>query len=127
MGVPASFTAFRIHNDDAGYRSGLEQLSIDDLSPGEIVVKVAFSSVNFKDALAGTGKGRILREFPLVGGIDLAGHVVSSADPRFREGDEVLVTGSGLSETRDGGYSAYARIESNGRSRCRWGSRCARA
>src|SRR5690606_1036548 len=112
MGVPASFTAFRIHNDDAGYRSGLEQLSIDDLSPGEIVVKVAFSSVNFKDALAGTGKGRILREFPLVGGIDLAGHVVSSADPRFREGDEVLVTGSGLSETRDGGYSAYARIES---------------
>src|SRR5690606_32270165 len=60
---------------------------------------------------AGTGKGRILREFPLVGGIDLAGHVVSSADPRFREGDEVLVTGSGLSETRDGGYSEYARIE----------------
>src|SRR5690606_4242894 len=111
MGLPGSFAAFRIHNDDAGYRSGIEQLSLDELSQGEIVVRTAFSSVNFKDALAATGKGRILREFPLVGGIDVAGHVVSSADPRFREGDQVLVTGSGLSETRDGGYSQYARVE----------------
>src|SRR5690606_11574603 len=111
MAVPGSFTAFRIHNDGAGHRSGLEELSLDELAPGEIVVKAAFSSVNYKDALAGTGKGRILREFPLVGGIDLAGHVVSSADPRLREGDEVLVTGSGLSETRDGGYAQYARVE----------------
>ena len=111
MGLPGSFAAFRIHNDDAGYRSGIEQVSLDELSQGEIVVRTAFSSVNFKDALAATGKGRILREFPLVGGIDVAGHVVSSADPRFREGDQVLVTGSGLSETRDGGYSQYARVE----------------
>ncbi|TYT23699.1 YhdH/YhfP family quinone oxidoreductase [Luteimonas viscosa] len=112
MTIPASFDAFRIHDDADGYRGGVEQVSIDDLSAGEIVVKVAFSSVNFKDALAGTGKGRILREFPLVGGIDVAGHVVSSTDPRFREGDEVLVTGSGLGETRDGGYAQYARLES---------------
>ena len=84
---------------------------MDDLSPGEIVIRTAYSSVNFKDALAGTGEGRILRRFPLVGGIDVAGHVVASADPRFREGDAVLVTGSGLSETRDGGYSEYARLE----------------
>ena len=111
MGLPGSFAAFRIHNDAAGYRSGVEQVSLDDLSQGEIVVRAAYSSVNFKDALAATGKGRILREFPLVGGIDLAGHVVSSADPRFREGDQVLVTGSGLSETRDGGYARYARVE----------------
>jgi len=111
MAVPGSFAAFRIRNDAAGYRSGLEELSLDELSQGEIVVRTAFSSVNYKDALAGTGKGRILREFPLVGGIDLAGHVVSSADPRLREGDEVLVTGSGLSETRDGGYAQYARVE----------------
>jgi len=111
MTIPGSFNAFRIHNDDAGYRSGIEQVSIDDLSPGEIVVKTAFSSVNFKDALAGTGQGKILRQFPLMGGIDLAGHVVSSTDPKFRKGDEVLVTGCGLSETRDGGYSEYARIE----------------
>ena len=111
MAVPGSFAAFRIRNDAAGYRSGLEELSLDELSQGEIVVRTAFSSGNYKDALAGTGKGRILREFPLVGGIALAGHVVSSADPRLREGDEVLVTGSGLSETRDGGYAQYARVE----------------
>src|SRR3546814_831891 len=110
--IPASFDAFRIHDDDAGYRSGIEQVSLDDLSPGEVVIQVAYSSVNFKDALAGTGKGRILRRFPLVGGIDVAGHVVASTDPAFREGDPVLVTGCGLSETRDGGYSKFARLES---------------
>jgi acrylyl-CoA reductase (NADPH) len=109
--IPRWFQAFRIHNDAAGYRSGVESLSIDDLSPGEIVIKTAYSSVNYKDALAGTGKGKILRAFPLVGGIDAAGHVVSSRDPAFKEGDAVLVTGCGLSENRDGGYSEYARIE----------------
>ncbi|MEH6414025.1 YhdH/YhfP family quinone oxidoreductase [Pseudomonas sp. CGJS7] len=106
-----TFNAFRIHNDDRGYRSGLEQVSIDDLSPGELVIKTAYSSINFKDALAGTGEGKILRKFPLVGGIDVAGHVVASSDAKFKEGDAVLVTGCGLSETRDGGYSEYARIE----------------
>lgn len=109
--IPARFQALRIHNDAQGYRSGIEPLSIDDLSPGEIVIKSAFSSVNYKDALAGTGKGRILRDFPLVGGIDVAGHVVASTDPTFKEGDPVLVTGCALSELRDGGYSEYARIE----------------
>ena len=112
MTVPSTFSAFRIHNDQAGYRSGIEEVGLDDLAQGEIVVKLAYSSVNYKDALAGTGRGKILRSFPLVGGIDLAGHVVASTDPKFREGDQVLVTGSGLSETRDGGYSQYARIES---------------
>ena len=91
MSVPASFRAFRIHNDEAGYRSGIESVSLDDLNPGEVVVKTAYSSVNYKDALAGTGKGKILRSFPLVGGIDVAGHVVASTDPAFREGDAVLV------------------------------------
>lgn len=112
MSIPARFDAFRIHNDDAGYRSGIEQVSLDELAPGEVVIEAAHSSVNFKDALAGTGKGRILRRFPLVGGIDAAGHVVRSSDPAFREGDKVLVTGCGLSETRDGGYSRYVRLES---------------
>ena len=111
MSAPSSFNAFRIHDDGDGYRSGIEAVSLDDLSPGEIVIRTAYSSVNFKDALAGTGEGRILRRFPLVGGIDVAGHVVASTDPKFREGDEVLVTGCGLSETRDGGYSQYARLE----------------
>ena len=108
--MPETFNAFRIHNDAAGYRSGIEQISLDDLSPGEVVIRAAYSSVNYKDALAGTGKGRILRKFPLVGGIDVAGHVVASTDPAFREGDAVLATGSGLSETRDGGYSEYVRL-----------------
>ena len=106
-----TFNAFRIHNDDAGYRSGIEALTLDALNPGEVVIKTAYSSVNYKDALAGTGEGKILRKFPLVGGIDVAGHVVASTDPAFREGDAVLVTGCGLSETRDGGYAEYARLE----------------
>lgn len=110
--VPATFDAFRIHSDDAGYRSGIEQVGLDDLSPGEVVIAAEWSSVNFKDALAGTGQGRILRRFPLVGGIDVAGRVVASTDPSFREGDAVLATGCGLSETRDGGYSKYVRLES---------------
>jgi acrylyl-CoA reductase (NADPH) len=110
--TPGNFPAFRIHNDVAGYRSGTEQISLADLSPGEIVIRSAYSSVNYKDALAGTGQGRILRRFPLVGGIDVAGHVVASLDRKFKEGDAVLVTGCGLSETRDGGYSQYARLES---------------
>ena len=110
--IPNTFPAFRIHDDDAGYRSSIDHLSLDALSPGEIVIKTAFSSVNFKDALAGTGQGKILRRFPLCGGIDVAGHVVESRDPAFKEGDAVLCTGCGLSETRDGGYSAYARLES---------------
>jgi len=112
MTIPTTFTTFRIHNDASGYRSGLEQIALDDLAPGEVVIKTAYSSVNFKDALAGTGQGKILRRFPLVGGIDVAGHVVASTDARFKEGDAVVVTGCGLSETRDGGYGEYARLES---------------
>lgn len=103
--------AFRIHNDDSGYRAGLEEMTSDALSPGEVLVKAAWSSVNFKDALAGTGKGKILRQFPLNGGIDVAGHVAASTDLAFKEGDAVLCTGSGLSETRDGGYGEYIRLD----------------
>lgn len=103
--------AFRIHNDDAGYRASIETIDTAALSAGEVLVKVAYSSVNYKDALAGTGKGRILRTYPLNGGIDVAGRVVTSTDPAFKEGDAVLCTGSGLSETRDGGYGEYARLD----------------
>jgi putative YhdH/YhfP family quinone oxidoreductase len=106
-----TFRAFRIHQDETGYRAGPETMDTGALSPGEVLVKAAYSSVNFKDALAGTGKGKILRQFPLNGGIDVAGHVVASTDPAFREGDAVLCTGSGLSETRDGGYGEYVRLD----------------
>jgi acrylyl-CoA reductase (NADPH) len=111
MTTPSTFRAFRIHNDDGGYRAGIESMQVDSLSPGEVVIKTAYSSVNYKDALAGTGKGKILRRFPLNGGIDVAGHVVASTDPKFKEGDAVLCTGCGLSETRDGGYAEYARLD----------------
>lgn len=105
-----SFRAFRIHADRDDYRAGVERISADALSAGEVLVKVAYSSVNYKDALAGTGKGKILRASPLNGGIDAAGYVVESSDAAFREGDQVLCTGCGLSETRDGGYAEYVRL-----------------
>jgi len=110
--IPNTFKAFRINDDDNGYRAGIVEQSIDEQSDGDVVIRVDFSSVNYKDALAGTGKGRILREFPLNGGIDAAGTVVASRAERFAEGDEVLVTGCGLSETRDGGYSEFLRVPS---------------
>jgi putative YhdH/YhfP family quinone oxidoreductase len=106
------FRAFRIHAEEKPYRAGIETMRADELSPGEVLVKVAYSSVNYKDALAGTGKGRILREPVLNGGIDVAGYVATSTDPQFKEGDQVLCTGCGLSETRDGGYAQFARLES---------------
>ena len=108
--IPKKFRAFRIHSDKDGHRAGVEQTSLDELSAGEVVIKTVYSSVNYKDALAGSGKGRILREPTLVGGIDVAGHVVESSDKAFKEGDAVLCTGCGLSETRDGGYSEFVRL-----------------
>ncbi len=111
MSHATPFRAFRIHDDDAGYRGVLQDMGVDELTPGEVLVKVAYSSVNYKDALAGTGKGKILRRHPLNGGIDVAGYVAASTDPAFKEGDQVLCTGSGLSEVRDGGYAQYARLD----------------
>ena len=104
------FDAYRIHQRDGRVVAALERLRLADLSAGEVVIRVAWSGINYKDALAATGAGRILRRFPLVGGIDLAGTVAQSADPAYREGDTVLVCGCGLSETRDGGYAGYARV-----------------
>jgi len=110
MPLTAPFSAFRIYNDTLGYRSSLEQVTLDQLNPGQVLIRARWSSVNYKDALAGTGRGKILRQFPLIGGIDVAGEVVASSDPHFKEGDQVLTTGCGLSETRDGGYSQYVRL-----------------
>ena len=108
--IPPTFKAFRIHNDDDGYHSGLDAVSISDLSEGEVTIQVAWSGINYKDALAATGKGRILRRYPLCGGIDVAGTVVESSCPEVEPGDRVLANGSGLSEVRDGGYSEYLRL-----------------
>jgi acrylyl-CoA reductase (NADPH) len=105
-----AFHAFRIHEHDGKISGRFERIGIDDLTRGEVVIEVQHSDINYKDALAATGAGRILRRYPLVGGIDLAGLVHDSQDPRFKKGDAVLVTGSGLSETLDGGYAQFARV-----------------
>jgi len=106
-----SFKAFRIHEIDKQIVARFEQLTLDDLSSGEVVVRVMYSDINYKDALAATGAGKILRKYPLVGGIDLAGVVETSIDARYQHGDHVLVTGCGLSEVHDGGYAEFARLK----------------
>jgi acrylyl-CoA reductase (NADPH) len=105
-----TFKAFRIHEIDGRIVARFDDIALDQLAAGDVVVRVRYSTINYKDALAATGAGRILRRFPLVGGIDLSGEVVSSADARYKPGDPVLVTGCGLSETHDGGYAEYARV-----------------
>ncbi|NNK37962.1 MAG: oxidoreductase [Xanthomonadales bacterium] len=111
--IPESFRAFRVHKDDDGHRAQVDSIGLADLSEGDVTIRVSHSGINYKDALAGAGAAPIMRRFPMVGGIDVAGTVVASDSERFNEGDEVLVTGAGLSETRDGGYSEYLRVESN--------------
>src|SRR5438045_5856277 len=103
--------AFRIHSERGRIAARFEPVTLDDLAPGEVVIRVSHSDLNYKDALAATGAGKILRRYPLVGGIDLAGVVESSTDPRYEQGDRVLVTGCALSETHDGGYAEYARVK----------------
>ena len=108
-----TFRAFRIHESGGNISARFEDLALDALTPGDVVIDVQFSDINYKDALAATGAGKILRRYPLVGGIDLAGIVKSSADARFQPGDAVLVTGCGLSETFDGGYAEIARVSAD--------------
>jgi len=106
----STFKAFRIHETAGKISPKFDDLTLDALTPGEVVIDVQFSDINYKDALAATGVGRILRRYPLVGGIDLAGIVQASGDARYQRGDAVLVTGCGLSETVDGGYAEVARV-----------------
>jgi len=108
--LTTSYKAFRIRQDDDGYRAGIEALPVPTPTPGQVLIRVAYSSVNYKDALAGTGQGKILATFPLVGGIDAAGIVEASGDGRFTPGDPVLVTGYGLSFDHDGGYAEYLEV-----------------
>lgn len=98
-----SYSALVVHESGAGF----EDRPCREVLPGEVLVEVHYSSMNYKDALAVTGKGRIMRALPLVAGIDAAGQVVESGDGRFAAGDEVLVTGYELSQTHDGGFAEY--------------------
>jgi acrylyl-CoA reductase (NADPH) len=106
-----TFKAFRIHNENDKVAGRVVDMSIDQLSPGDVVIKTAYSSVNYKDALAGTGTGgKIIRKYPLTGGIDAAGTVVSSADARFKSGDEVICTSYDVGVAHDGGFGQYCRV-----------------
>lgn len=107
------FRAYRIFNEDNKVTSRFVDLTLNELDPGEVVIRAAYSSVNYKDALAATGAGKIIRRFPCVGGIDVAGVVVSSHDARFAEGDKVIVTGYELGVAHDGGYSELVRVPAN--------------
>jgi NADPH2:quinone reductase len=108
--MDGTFSACRIVQRGNRVLPQLERLSLEDLSAGDVLIRVAYSDINYKDALAATGAGRITRKLPLVGGIDLAGTVEESSVAELRRGDAVLVTGCGLSETRDGGYAEFARV-----------------
>ena len=104
------FKAYRLEQTDDGVSAAFARLTLDDLTEGDVVIRVTHSTINYKDALAATGTARILRRSPLVGGIDLAGYVERAADPELDPGTPVVVNGCGLSETRDGGYAEYARV-----------------
>ncbi|MBI4124250.1 MAG: oxidoreductase [Betaproteobacteria bacterium] len=104
------FKAFRLEEIDRKICAGFVEMALEELDPGEVVVRVAYSDVNYKDALAATGKGRILRRRACVGGIDFSGTVVSSGDSRFVKGDAVLAVGFDLGVAHHGGYAQYARV-----------------
>ena len=110
MVTSASFKVFRIADNGGQVGGMVVDATLDELSAGEVVIAAAYSSVNYKDALAATGAAKILKRLPIVGGIDVAGTVASSSDPRFREGDPVVVTGYDLGVANDGGYAAYVRV-----------------
>ena len=108
--MSAPFRAFRVFEEDGRVQGRVVSTTVDELSAGAVVIKATHSSVNYKDALAATGTGKIIRRFPLVAGIDVAGTVASSTDGRFREGQPVLVTGYDLGAAHDGGYAGFARV-----------------
>lgn len=104
------FRAYRIFNEDDKIVSRWADMSLDELDTGEVVIRSVYTSVNYKDALAATGAGKIIRRFPCVGGIDVAGVVVSSQSPRFVEGEKVLVTGYDMGVAHDGGFAELVRV-----------------
>ena len=105
-----TFKAFRLHEGAEAPIRRIVELGVDDLSPGNVLIEVAYSSINYKDALASKGLNGIIRAYPRIGGIDLAGTVFDSADDRFAAGDEVVVHGFGVGVEHDGGHSQMARV-----------------
>lgn len=105
-----SFKALLIDSQDGKVGHRFVRMTRDDLDVGDVLIRTAYSSVNFKDALAATGAGKIIRRFPCVGGIDLSGTVLESADPRFKVGDPVIATSFDIGVAHHGGYAEYARV-----------------
>jgi NADPH2:quinone reductase len=104
------FSAFQVVHEDGRVHGRVVTVSLDSLSAGDVVIRAAYSSVNYKDALAVTGAGKIMRRMPLIAGIDVAGTVESSTDARFTPGDRVLVTGYDLGVAHDGGFAERCRV-----------------
>jgi NADPH2:quinone reductase len=104
------FRAYRLFEEDGKSAGRFVELQLSDLDSGEVVIRTHYSSVNYKDALAATGAGKIIRRFPCVGGVDAAGIVESSSDVRFKAGDAVLVTGYEMGVAHDGGFAEYVRV-----------------
>jgi acrylyl-CoA reductase (NADPH) len=105
-----SFGALMVNRTKESFAVEVKELRIDELPAGEVTIRVWYSGINYKDALACSQNGRVVRSYPIVPGIDLAGTVAASADSRYREGDEVLVTSYELGTGHYGGFSAYARV-----------------
>ncbi|MGA8148660.1 MAG: YhdH/YhfP family quinone oxidoreductase [Gallionellaceae bacterium] len=106
----ARFRAYRIFAENGKSAGRFVELTLDDLDSGEVVIRNVYSSVNYKDALAATGSGKVVRRFPCVGGVDAAGVVESSLDERFKPGDAVIVTGYGMGVDHDGGFAERVRV-----------------
>lgn len=111
--MSGTFRAIVANQTDAGYTSEVKEITLEDLSAGDVVVDVAYSTLNYKDGLAVTGKGKICESFPMVCGIDLSGTVASSETGAFKPGDKVVLNGYGLSQNHSGGYAAKARVRSD--------------
>ncbi|MFO1321360.1 MAG: oxidoreductase [Burkholderiales bacterium] len=106
----STFQALRIFNENNQVVSRVVDMTVDELDPGEVVIRAEYSSINYKDALAATGAGKIIRRFPCNGGIDVAGTVESSTDPAFKAGDKVICTSYDLGVAHDGGYAGFVRV-----------------
>jgi acrylyl-CoA reductase (NADPH) len=108
--MSATFKAYQINKDDEGQKLSFTELTEEDLMDGDVTVKVEYSTLNYKDGLALTGRAPVVRRFPLIPGIDFAGTVIESANPRFKANDRVILNGFGVGEVHSGGYAEVARV-----------------
>lgn len=105
-----SFFALVVDQNDGNFEINMQTIGVEDLQKGEVLIKVQFSSLNYKDALACIPNGKVVQSYPHIPGVDLSGTVISSQDPRFQKGQRILVTGFGLGVSHFGGFSQFARV-----------------